>query len=75
MKLRSLAAAAAAFTLTTSPVLAQATSADVTRSAAPVENGSEMGGKSVILALLAALLIGFGIFTAADNESDTPASP
>ncbi len=72
MKIRSLAAVAAAFTLTASPVLAQ--SADVTRSATPVENGSEMGG-NIIFALLAAVLIIGGIVIAADNESDTPTSP
>lgn len=71
MKLRNLVAAAAALTLSTSPVLA----ADVSRAAAPVADASMFGGDSTILLILAVILIGAGIFVLADNEDDTPTSP
>ena len=71
MKFRTLAAAVAALTLTTSPVLAQAT---VDRAAAPVEGESEMGGSSTLLLILAIVLFGAGIFFLVDNDDDDPES-
>ena len=71
MKFRNLFAAAAALTMTTSPVLA----ADVSRAAAPVTEASQFGGDSTLLLILAIILIGAGIFVLADNQSDTPTSP
>ncbi|MGH6785707.1 MAG: hypothetical protein ACREBO_02665 [Novosphingobium sp.] len=71
MKFRNLVAAAAAFTMTASPVLA----ADVSRAAAPVSDASEFGDDSTILLILAVILIGAGIFVLADNEDDSPTSP
>lgn len=71
MKFRNLVAAAAALTLTTTPVLA----ADVSRASAPVAEESQFGGDSTFLLILAVILIGAGIFVLADNQSDTPTSP
>jgi len=67
-----MAAAVAALTLTTSPVLAQAT---VDRAAAPVEGESEMGGSSSLLLILAIVLFGAGIYFLIDNDDDEPNSP
>jgi hypothetical protein len=72
MKFRTMAAAVAALTLTTSPVLAQAS---VERAAAPVASESEMGGSSTLLLVLAVVLMGAGIFFLVDNEDDSPDSP
>ena len=72
MKFRTMAAAVAALTLTTSPVLAQAT---VDRTAAPVEGESEMGGSSSLLLILAVVLFGAGIYFLVDNDDDEPNSP
>ena len=71
MKFRNLVAAAAALTLTTTPVLA----ADVSRASAPVAEESQFGGDSTFLLILAVVLIGAGIFVLANNNSDTPTSP
>ncbi len=71
MKFRNLVAAAAALTLTTTPVLA----ADVSRATAPVSEESQFGGDSTFLLILAIVLIGAGIFVLANNNSDTPTSP
>jgi predicted transporter len=71
MTFRSLVAAAAALTMTTSTALA----ADVSRAAAPVSDANFMGGDSTLLLILAVILIGAGIFVLADNEDDTPTSP
>ena len=71
MKFRTLAAAAAALTLTTTPVLA----ADVSRTAAPVSAASQAEGESWLLAVLAAILAALGLYLLAKNEDDTPNSP
>ena len=71
MKFRTMAAAVAALSLTTSPVLAQ--SAD--RASAPVAQSSEMAGESTLLLVLAVVLFGAGIFFLVDNEDDDPDSP
>ncbi len=75
MKFRNLVAAAAALTLTATPVIAQAAVADMSREAAPVSDESEIGGSGMLLAILAAVLIGAGIFLLADSKSNKPASP
>ena len=75
MKLRELAAAAAALTLTASPVIAQAAETELSRTAAPVAGESQFGGDSTLLLILAVLLIGGGIALLAGNKSDKPASP
>jgi len=69
-----MAAAVAALTLTTSPVLAQAT---VDRSVAPIEGESELGGRgsSSLLLILAIVLFGAGIYFLVDNDDDEPNSP
>ena len=72
MKFRTMAAAVAALTLTTSPVLAQAT---VDRSAAPIEGESELRGSSSLLLILAIVLFGAGIYFLVDNDDDEPNSP
>lgn len=70
MKFRSLAAAAAALSLTASPVLA----AEVSRAAAPVAGESEFAGGSFLL-ILAIALMGLGVYLLVDEEDDTPTSP
>ena len=54
MKFRTMAAAVAALTLTTSPVLAQTA---VDRSAAPIEGESELRGSSSLLLILCSEII------------------
>jgi hypothetical protein len=70
MTFRKLAAAAAALSLTATPIAAQAATQ---RTAAPAEEGSEMGS-TWILALLAFAAIIAGIIIAVDG-SDDPVSP
>jgi len=72
MKFRTMAAAVAALTLTTSPVLAQTA---VDRSAAPIEGESELRGSSSLLLILAIVLFGAGIYFLVDNDDDEPNSP
>lgn len=67
MKIRNVAAAAAALSLVASPALAQT---NVDRVAAPVEGESEMGGSSIILAILAAAAVVAGIIIAVDDDED-----
>jgi hypothetical protein len=71
MKFRNLAAAAAALTLTTTPVLA----ADVSRTAAPVSAASQAEGEGWLLAVLAIILAALGLYLLAKNDDDTPGSP
>lgn len=73
MKFRSLAALAA-LSLATAPV-AQAASADLGRAFAPVSGESRVGGESTLLAVLAVVALGVGIFLLADNDDDSPATP
>lgn len=75
MKFRSLVAAAAALTLTTTPVLAQSAAADLGRTLAPVSGESSVEGDSTLLLILAVVALGVGIFLLADNDSDEPSSP
>ncbi|MBY8337435.1 hypothetical protein KYN89_10260 [Alteriqipengyuania sp. NZ-12B] len=70
MKIRTMAAAAAALSLVAAPAVAEI-SAD--RAAAPVEGESELGGGAIIGALAIAAIIG-GIIIAADTDDDTPVS-
>jgi len=67
-----MAAAVAALTLTTSPVLAQTA---VDRSAAPIEGESELRGSSSLLLILAIVLFGAGIYFLVHNDDDEPNSP
>lgn len=69
MKFRSLAAAAAALSLTATPVLA----ADASRVSAPVAGESEFAGGSFLL-ILAVALMGLGLYLLVDSEDDTPES-
>ena len=66
MKVRNLAAAAAAVTLMVAPVAAQAAPQ---RAAAPTEQGSELRS-SWVLAFFAIAAIIFGIVLAADSDND-----
>ena len=70
MKIRTMAAAAAALSLVAAPAVAEI-GAD--RAAAPVEDESELGG-GVILGVAAVVAIIGGIIIAADTEDDTPIS-
>ncbi len=71
MTIRKIAAAAAALSLTAAPVMAQAATE---RTAAPVEEGSEMGGSALIIGILALAAIIAAIVIATDG-SDDPVSP
>lgn len=75
MKFRSMAAAAAALSLTAAPVMAQSAVADLGRSLAPISSESSMEGDSTILLILAVVALGVGIALAAGNNSDSPDSP
>lgn len=71
-------AAAAAASLVSAPVLAQATQpiSSVARTSATVENESDLeGGSGIIIAILAAAAVIAGIIIAADGSEDTPTSP
>lgn len=72
MKIRNIAAAAAALTLVAAPVVAQAAPV---RAAASTEDSSEIGGSSWLLAVLAIAAIAVGIYIAVDGGSDDPVSP
>jgi hypothetical protein len=71
MKFRTLAAAAAALSLTAAPVVAQAAPQ---RAAAPTEESSELRGSSLILAILAFGAI-IGAIIIAAGDSNDPVSP
>lgn len=71
MKIRNIAAAAAALSLVAAPAVAQTAPE---RSAAPVEEGSELTGSSWILAILAFAAIIAAIVIAVDGDDD-PVSP
>ena len=78
MKFRNLAAAAAALTLTATPVLAESGTADLARTAAPVSEANSFGGRSGgggFLALIAVVLFGLGIYLLVKNKDNTPKSP
>ena len=71
-------AAAAAASLVSAPVLAQAVQpvSSVARTSATVENKSDIeGGSGIIIAILAAAAVIAGIIIAADGSEDTPTSP
>lgn len=72
MILRKMATAATALALVSAPVAATAAEGGQ-RAAAPASEASEMGG-SPILAVLAAVLIGVGIYVAVDGDDDDPIS-
>jgi hypothetical protein len=77
MKFRNLAAAAAALTLTATPVLAETGSANLARTAAPVSESNSFGrgAGSGFLALIAVVLFGLGIYLLINNKNNTPKSP
>lgn len=71
-------AAAAAASLVSAPVLAQASQpvSSVARTSATVEGENELeGGSGIIIAILAAAAVIAGIVIAADGSEDTPTSP
>jgi hypothetical protein len=70
MTFRNIAAAAAALTLAASPAMAQAE-----RTSAPTEETAEMGGSSLILAILAIAAVVIGVIIAADNGDGDVVSP
>lgn len=69
MKFRNIAAAAAALTLVASPAVAQAE-----RTSAPVSDEAELGGSSVVLAILAIAAIIAGIIIATGGGDDDSVS-
>ena len=71
-------AAAAAASLVSAPVLAQASQpvSSVARTSATVESENDLeGGSGIIIAILAAAAVIAGIVIAADGSEDTPTSP
>tara|TARA_R110000824_G_scaffold11585_4_gene50705 strand:+ start:16666 stop:16905 length:240 start_codon:yes stop_codon:yes gene_type:complete len=71
-------AAAAAASLVSAPVLAQAAQpvASAVRTSATVENDNDVeGGSGIIIAILAAAAVIGGIIIAADGSENTPTSP
>jgi len=71
-------AAAAAASLVSAPVLAQAVQpvSSVARTSATVEGENNVeGGSGIIIAILAAAAVIGGIIIAADGSEDTPTSP
>lgn len=71
-------AAAAAASLVSAPVLAQAAQpvSSVARTSAAVEGENDVeGGSGIIIAILAAAAVIGGIVIAADGSDDTPTSP
>ena len=74
MKFRSLAALAA-LSLATAPVVAQAASADLGRTLAPVSGESSVEGDSTLWIILGVVVVGLGIFLLTDDDGDNPDSP
>ena len=69
-------AAAAAASLVSAPVLAQAAQPVSSRASATVEGENDVeGGSGIIIAILAAAAVIGGIIIAADGSEDTPTSP
>ncbi len=71
-------AAAAAASLVSAPVLAQASQpvSSVSRTSATVEGENNVeGGSGIIIAILAAAAVIGGIIIAADGSENTPTSP
>ncbi|VWX57497.1 hypothetical protein [Sphingorhabdus sp. 109] len=71
-------AAAAAASLVSAPVLAQASQpvSSAVRTSATVEGENDLeGGSGIIIAILAAAAVIAGIIIAADGSDDTPTSP
>ncbi len=78
MRLAKIGMAAAAASLVSAPVLAQAVQpvSSVARTSATVEDESNLeGGSGIIIAILAAAAAIGGIVIAADGSDDTPTSP
>ncbi|NBC88268.1 MAG: hypothetical protein GVX90_02015 [Alphaproteobacteria bacterium] len=72
MKFRNIALATAAVSLAASPAIAEAA---FERSVAPIEGESEVGGSSILLAILGASAVIGGIIIAADGDDDDAVSP
>jgi hypothetical protein len=70
MRISKLPAAAIGLALSASPVFAQAE-----RAASQLADTNSFGGDSTLLLILAAVLVGIGIYILATNEDDTPSSP
>jgi hypothetical protein len=76
MKFRDLFAAAAALSLTATPVLAA--SAGVGRTVAPATEESGIEGANAIVWIVGALILGLGVYLLVDDggsNNDNPASP
>jgi len=70
--MRNILAAASAFALSLSPVLAQ--TAPPARAAAPVEQQSELGGGLSVALIIAIVAIGAALYFVVDG-GDSPDSP
>ncbi|WP_417622253.1 hypothetical protein [Parasphingorhabdus sp.] len=78
MRFGKIVMAAAAASLVSAPVLAQAVqpASSVARTSATVENENDLeGGSGIIVAILAAAAVIGGIVVAVDGSSNTPTSP
>lgn len=79
MKSKAIYTAMAALSLVIVPMLAAAAPAPVTtpltqRAGAPVEGDSALAGGGLIIAALALIAVGIGVYIAADSD-DSPNSP
>lgn len=72
MSIRSVAVAAAAFSLAAAPVAAQAAPAD--RASAPVVEGNEAGRTSTFAIIAALIIVALAVLVATNNGND-PQSP
>ncbi len=74
MLIKKMTLAAAAAALTISPAAAYAAQTDMVRASAPVEAESNLEGNGIILALLGAAAVIAAIVIIADGDDDEPVS-
>ena len=68
MRLKTIAMGTAAAALATAPVFASVASAE--RSQAPVSDEAELGGSSILIAILGAAAVVAGIIIIADDDDE-----
>ena len=71
MRIMEILSTVGAFALTVAPAFAEA----ATSAAAPVQDGSNMGGGSSLLIIALVVALGVGIYFIARNNNNKPKSP